>query len=189
LRIQCSSVFIEIGQGHGAAEQLRCGVPRAKHTAPGARDPINNVIAKFGYFDLGPQLAEHGPRIFSANGMEAKFHHPPGGSDIIQRSKLASPLVLQFTQGRISSQGPVVRTVSLLLVATLYDQRLGKQRVWTGQFRIHLGHDPALGVGKTTSVDQQFVEDLLVIVLEQMSKDQVVALKGSKVVRPSGLKQ
>jgi hypothetical protein len=83
----------------------------------------------------------------------------------------------------------VVRTVSLLLVATLYDQQLGKQRVWTGQFRIHLGHDPALGVGKTTSVDQQFVEDLLVIVLEQVSKDQVVALKGSKVVRPSGLKQ
>ncbi len=154
-------------------------------TTAGAKDPVNDTLGRFGYYDIGPSLLEHGPRMFKANGFDARFSHmslPAGKSAMRSGALSGSPLSLEFSQGRVTTQG-AVRTVQLLLIATLFDPT-GKERAWTGQFRIFLGHDPALGVAKTTQVGRPFVEDVLGLVLEQMAKDQVVALKGA-VVRPA----
>lgn len=141
--------------------------------------PVNETIAKFGYFEIGPKLKEFAPPLFKANGLSGTAAHIPSSQEQAA-SPFRNTLVLEFRQGQILKQGGV-NTVTMMLNATLYDLE-GTKRVWSGQFWTHLGDDPGLGVLKTATVNQQFIEGVLAMVLEQMAKDKVIALPGEKII-------
>lgn len=150
-------------------------------------DPVSGDVAKFGYYDIGQSIVEYGPTVFQDNGFTANFSKTVmselAAGKLSNFDKNSNTLSLEFQQGRIVTQG-AVKTVSLLLVANLY-RKEGFVRIWNGQFRIHLGNDPALGYAKTTRVDKEFIESLLVTVLTQLAKEELIVLKGGVVVTSS----
>lgn len=145
------------------------------------------VFAKFGYFEIGPKMIEFGPAMFKQNSLAGSFKQLPAVDfDLGKQATNATgtnTLVLEFKQGRVLAQG-MVRTITLMLNVTLHAAN-SDLRLWSAQFDMHLGNDPALGLAKTTNVDQAFIEGLLALVLEQMNKERLVALKADKAMRPS----
>lgn len=147
-------------------------------------EPFNFEIARYGYYEIGQSFIEYGSDIFRINGMTANFSKTIlselAAGKLANYDKNSNTLSLEFQQGRVVTQG-AVKTVSLLLVANLY-RKEGFVRVWNGQFRIHLGNDPAFGVAKTTRVNKEFIESLLSLVLTQMAKEELIVLKGGTVI-------
>jgi hypothetical protein len=152
--------------------------------------PVDRTITKFGYFEIGPKLGEFGPTLLRANGLSGTFRHMPAADLVagsLPASKASSPmLVLEFRQGRVLTQG-TVQSLTMMLNATLYDAA-GKSRIWSAQFASHLGDDPALGIMKSTKVNQAYVEGLLAMVLDQLARDELLVLSNGKVVQPGAQK-
>lgn len=150
--------------------------------------PVNDHLARFGYFDMGPKLVEFGPNVLKTRGLQGTFHHVLENeftnSTLTRSDSRGNPLVLEFRHGRIVRTNHVV-TAYMLFTATLYDAT-GTKRTWTGQFRSNLGNDPALGILKVVTVDQTYIESLLSLVLEQMAKDGVIT---PSVIKTEGEKQ
>lgn len=144
--------------------------------------PVNNHLARFGYFDIGPKLIEFGPNVLKTKGLQGTFQHVLenqfSSSTITRSNTKGNPLVLEFRHGRVVRTNHVV-TAYMLVAATLFDTT-GAKRIWTGQFHSTLGNDPALGILKVTTVDQRYIEELMSLVLDQMAKDGVIALSGNK---------
>lgn len=146
--------------------------------------PTNKTVTKFGYFEIGSELLEVGPKLFDLNGLTGNFQLLSNlniAPDTVSKLATSSEfLVLEFTHGRIHKQD-LVESIVLMLKATLYDET-GTKRIWSGLFGMHLGNDPALGLLKTTRVDQKFIQNLLALVLEEMAKKQLVELPNGKLV-------
>ena len=88
-------------------------------------------------------------------------------------------LTLQILDGQVVSGTHTPRTTTLNMQANLLDPAT-KLRQWTGQFRNTFVAPPA---GKN-GFDNEFVDNLLKTVLEQMSQDGIISLTEHKAVIP-----
>ena len=88
-------------------------------------------------------------------------------------------LTLQIIDGQVVSGSHTPRTTTLNMQANLIDSKT-KLRQWTGQFRNTFVAPPA---GKN-GFNNEFVDNLLKTVLEQMSRDGIIALAEHNAVIP-----
>lgn len=88
-------------------------------------------------------------------------------------------LTLQILNGQVVSETRTPRTITLNMQANLIDPAT-KLRQCTGQFRNTFVAPPA---GKN-GLGNEFVDNLIKIVLEQMSQDGIIALAEHKTTIP-----
>ena len=88
-------------------------------------------------------------------------------------------LTLQILNGQVVSETRTPRTITLNMQANLIDPAT-KLRQWTGQFRNTFVAPPA---GKN-GLGNEFVDNLIKIVLEQMSQGGIIALAEHKTMIP-----
>lgn len=142
-----------------------------------------------GYTDLSELLRERVPIVFALNNIGSDYatfkSQGFGQKEMMESIKWtngtpdAMLLTLQILDGQVVSGSHTPRTTTLNMQANLTDPRT-KRRQWTGQFRNTFVAPP---VGKN-GFDNQFVDNLLKTVLEQMSKDGVIALAEHKATIP-----
>jgi len=134
-----------------------------------------------GYTDLPELLRERVPIVFALNNIGSEYatfkSQGFGQNEAMESIKWASGnsgamlLTLQILDGQVVSGSHTPRTTTLNMQANLIDPRT-KLRQWTGQFRNTFVAPPA---GKN-GFDNAFVDNLLKTVLEQMSRDGIIAL-------------
>lgn len=150
----------------------------------------NTALTKVGYTDLPELLNERVPIIFKMNGITTDYAAIEKVNfglkqkiNAIKWSKLKNPktglLVVQVSNGYISTTSGN-STVVLNMHANLFSGT-PRKRLWTGQFRNRLAKAP-LG---TIGFDNEFVDNLLKTILEQMSKDGIIILPDNNAVIPS----
>jgi hypothetical protein len=153
-------------------------------TSANSNTSANTALAKWGYFEIGPKLGEFGPLLFAKNNLTGQFtmsldnNFVPAAASRVDTTQ--GILLLEFRNARVFSRGFIDHYASMMLNATLYNPK-NNARIWSAQFNSHLGRDPALGVLKTTNVNQEYIDGMLTLVLEQMSKDQILVLPSGKV--------
>lgn len=142
-----------------------------------------------GYTDLPELLRERVPIVFAVNNIGSEYatfkSQGFGQKEAMESIKWASGtpdamlLTLQVLDGNVVSGSHTPRTTTLNMQANLIDPKT-TLRQWTGQFRNTFVAPP---VGKN-GFDNGFVDNLLKTVLEQMSRDGIIALVEHKAVLP-----
>lgn len=142
-----------------------------------------------GYTDLPELLRERVPIVFALNNIGSEYatfkSKGFGQKEAVESIKWASVtpdamlLTLQILDGQVVSGSHTPRTTTLNMQANLIDPRT-QLRQWTGQFRNTFVAPPA---GKN-GFDNEFVDKLLKTVLEQMSRDGIIALAENKAMIP-----
>lgn len=142
-----------------------------------------------GYTDLPELLRERVPIVFALNNIGSEYatfrSQGFGQKEAMESIKWAGGtpdamlLTLQILDGQVVSGSHTPRTTRLNMQTNLIDPRT-KLRQWTGQFRNTFVAPPA---GKN-GFDNEFVDNLLKTVLEQMSRDGIIALAEHKAVIP-----
>jgi hypothetical protein len=162
-----------------------------KLTGSGNR-PIGALQA-VGYDDLPELLRERVPMVFSMNGLQATYAALEkmnfGQNEAMETVKWAATrsgikpplLVIQVVNGSIlSDRQNGSSTVTLNMHANLFDGGI-KTRQWTGQFQNTL----SLSLLGRVGFDNEFADNMLKIILEQMSEDGIIKLSENKAVIPS----
>lgn len=142
-----------------------------------------------GYTDLPELLRERVPIVFALNNLAADYAtfktQSFGHKEAMESIKWAGDnpgamlLTLIILNGQVVSGTHTPRTTTLNMQANLIDPTT-KLRQWTGQFRNTFVAPPA---GKN-GFDNEFVDNLLKTVLEQMSQDGIIPLNEHKAAIP-----
>jgi hypothetical protein len=152
----------------------------------------NEKLASYGYYELGRLLKERAPAVLAANGLRGDvnvFAPPKGGTPVELGTVGANEpiLLLSVKGGREVKQGPVLHRAYLQMGTTLFDKPApGAKRValWDSQVSFRLGADEAIGVMLIHRVDAEFVDTLVMGLLNNMAADGMVALPHGKAARP-----
>lgn len=145
-------------------------------------------LAAIGYNDLPELFRERVPVVLGMNGISAEYASIPrvdfGRRQAIEAVRWSmgrensALLVIQVVDGSmITSRGNT--TYYLNMHANLYDMS-SSVRKWTGQFKNTLGGSILYRV----KFDNEFVDEALKTVLEQMANDGFVKLKEGKALIP-----
>lgn len=142
-----------------------------------------------GYTDLPELLRERVPIVFALNNLGSDYAtfktQGFGHKEAMESIKWAGDnpgamlLTLKILNGQVVSGTHTPRTTTLNMQANLIDPTT-KLRQWTGQFRNTFVAPPA---GKN-GFDNEFVDNLLKTVLEQMSQDGIIPLNEHKAAIP-----
>lgn len=142
-----------------------------------------------GYTDLPELLRERIPIVFALNNIGSDYAtfktQGFGHKEAMESIKWANDnpgamlLTLQILNGQVVSGTRTPRTTTLNMQANLIDPTT-KLRQWTGQFRNTFVAPPA---GKN-GFDNEFVDNLIKTVLEQMSQDGIIALAEHRAAIP-----
>lgn len=155
-----------------------------------------SIVDQIGYPKLGAKLQERAPIVFNLNKIPVEviavkpsdlIGAGPNRINWVNRPDRVVPLLeLQVTKGRTLTNSSGVTNVYLELQATLHSAPNNlpgttMQRVWVGKF------ETGLGVGGFGSIvfDSQFVDEMLMGVLESMAAAKMVDLPKGKALIPN----
>lgn len=153
----------------------------------------NDKLADYRYYELGRLLRERVPAVLTANGLDggAFIVSPPAGAKKVNPSALPPPsdavLLLQVRSGREVKINLVQHRAFLDMTATLLDRRLRAgvdPTLWSSQVSFRLGTDEAMGVLRVHRVDAEFVDSLVMGLLNNMAADGMIVLPQGKAARP-----
>lgn len=143
-----------------------------------------------GYTDLPELLRERVALVFPLNNICSEYatfkSQNFGQKEAIESLQWTTTntdamlLTLQVLDGRVVSGTRTPRTTTLNLQANLIDPKT-KLRQWTGQFSNVFVAPP---IGKN-GFDNEFVDKMLKSILEQMSRDGLIALTEHNAIIPS----
>jgi len=165
--------------------------------APGlaVADKRDEKLLNYGYFELGRLLKERAPAVLEANGFRAgvKVFSQPKAGDAVDLG-VVNPndpiLLLRIKGGREVKQNAALHRSYLDMGTTLLDMSVtgtGRNTLWTSQVSFRLGADEAMGVLLIHRVDAEFVDTLVIGLLNNMAADGIIVLPQGKAVRPKAI--
>lgn len=138
--------------------------------------------------ELGRLLRERVPLVLAANGMTGSAVTAKGQADAVAlaASERQRPtLLLGIATFTKSSSGVFRKWGAVVLDVRLFDRGAAEAPRWQGRMGGgRLGFDPVFGVLKTARVDEGWVDDMLVMVLDRLAQQGLVRLPGPKATRP-----
>ncbi|MBW8832788.1 MAG: hypothetical protein JF606_26005 [Burkholderiales bacterium] len=162
--------------------------------APGlaVSDKRDERLLNYGYFELGRLLKDRAPALLAANGLRGAvrvFPQPKAGDavDLGAVNPNDAILLLQVKSGREVKQNLALHRSYLDMVTTLLDMSAtgsGRKTLWASQVSFRLGADEAMGVLLIHRVDAEFVDTLVIGLLNNMAADGIIVLPQGKAVRP-----
>lgn len=152
----------------------------------------DEALVNYGYFELGRLLKERAPTVLAANGLTGKVQvvpQPKAGEvvDLAAADPKDGILLLRVTGVRHVKPSLVLHRSYLTLDAKLVDKPAGaakRSTVWDSRVGFRLGADEAMGVLRIHRVDAEFVDTLLVGLLNSMARDGIIVLPQGKAVVP-----
>lgn len=162
--------------------------------APGlaVAETRNEKLVNYGYYELGRLLKERAPMVLAANGLKGDvkvFPQPKAGATVELNSVNPNDaiLLLNVKGGQEVKQGPLMHRSHLEMATTLLDKpAAGAKRniLWDSRVSFRLGADEAMGVMLIHRVDAEFVDTLVMGLLNSMARDGMIVLPDGKAVKP-----
>ena len=162
--------------------------------APGlaVADKRDEKLVGYGYFELGRLLKERAPALLAANGLTGDVRVlPQPKSGVAVDLGVVNPndaiLLLNIKGGRELKVNLAQHRSYLELGTTLLDRPAASTRrtaLWTSQVSFRLGADEAMGILLIHRVDAEFVDTLVIGLLNNMAADGIIVLPQGKAVRP-----
>jgi hypothetical protein len=138
--------------------------------------------------ELGRLLRERVPLVLAANGMTGSAVTAKGQAEAVALAASEGPrptLLLGIATFTKSSSGVFRKWGSVVLDVRLFDRAPSEAPRWQSRMGGgRLGFDPVFGVLKTARVDEGWVDDLLVMLLDRLAQQGLVKLTGPKATRP-----
>ena len=163
--------------------------------APGlaVSDSRDAKLTSYGYFEMGRLLQERAPLVLSANGLSGTVKvlpaPKPGETPNVATPGRDAPLLLLNVSGGSEARvNLALHRAYLRMQGTLLDASAGSNKrttLWSSVVSFRLGSDEALGVALTHRVDEQFVDTLIVGLLNSMAADGMVTLPQGKALMPA----
>lgn len=146
-------------------------VPDPQMSKENLSEKYYEAYESLGYFEIERLLQDSGIPYLQRNG----FNNTATTS--------ASKNLLEFQfQSTNFSMLPGKSATPVMAYATLYDAT-GKQKIWSGEYRLNLGGDYFWGSMNIQRVNKRLIENLLFLMLKQMKTDGII--RNQELIAPA----